>query len=134
VFCGENYEHLPNPTADCLIPQKDGSTVTAPCFNALVAPMCSNNGNVKLPFGSAPYIGMGLLVREGAVTLHCLTVSNSSSSTQQQQHSAAAALSSSSTQQQQQQQALSRCKCEDRAIGWLQGIAALMTLALTSCT
>eukprot|EP00775_Hariotina_reticulata_P010598 gene10598-10755_t len=62
VFCGENYQHLPVPTADCLIPQKDGSTVTAPCFNALVAPMCSNNGDVKLPFGSAPYIGMGALV------------------------------------------------------------------------
>lgn len=63
VFCADNYEHLPKPTAGCLIPAANGTMVTAPCFNAEVAPMCTNNGDVKLPYGSGPYVGLGLLVR-----------------------------------------------------------------------
>ncbi|KAF8067194.1 uapA [Scenedesmus sp. PABB004] len=62
VFCGENYKHLPAPTLDCLIPGPNGTTVTAPCFNANIAPMCRDNGEVVLPYGSGPYVGMGLLV------------------------------------------------------------------------
>eukprot|EP00878_Enallax_costatus_P046839 GHUV01057139.1.p1 GENE.GHUV01057139.1~~GHUV01057139.1.p1 ORF type:complete len:408 (+),score=89.00 GHUV01057139.1:139-1224(+) len=61
VFCGENYEHLPG-TVPCLLPQKDGSTISAMCYNADIRPMCTDNGYVKLPYGSGPYIGMGLLV------------------------------------------------------------------------
>lgn len=44
------------------MPLPDGSSVIGPCFNALAAPLCSDNGDVKLPYGSAPYIGMGMLV------------------------------------------------------------------------
>lgn len=62
MFCGENYQHMPAPTQNCSIPAPDGSIITAPCFNALSAPLCSNNGDVKLPYGSGPYVGMGFLV------------------------------------------------------------------------
>lgn len=51
------------PTADCLIPTANGTMITAKCYNAETAPKCSNNGDVKLPFGSPPYIGMGFMVR-----------------------------------------------------------------------
>lgn len=62
MFCGQNYQHLPTPTMNCLIPQKDGSTVTASCYNADLRPVCTDNGDVQLPFGSGPYVGMGFLV------------------------------------------------------------------------
>lgn len=61
MFCAENYQHLPT-TVSCLLPQKDGSMLTANCYNADIVPMCTDNGDVKLPYGSGPYIGMGLLV------------------------------------------------------------------------
>lgn len=61
VFCAENYEHLPAKVS-CLLPQKDGSMLSANCYNADIVPMCTDNGYVDLPFGSGPYIGMGLLV------------------------------------------------------------------------
>lgn len=59
---GSNFKHLPMPTADCLIPAANGTMVTAKCYNAETAPKCSSNGDVKLPFGSPPYIGMGFMV------------------------------------------------------------------------
>ncbi|WIA22362.1 hypothetical protein OEZ85_004671 [Tetradesmus obliquus] len=61
VFCGENYLHLPKPSPNCVITMLDGSTMTGPCYNAMTAPLCADNGDVKLPFGSGPYIGMGFL-------------------------------------------------------------------------
>ena len=62
---GTNYQHGPVATANCTIPLKNGTLVTASCFNAASPPMCTRNGDVVLPFGSAPYIGMGLMVRRG---------------------------------------------------------------------
>jgi len=50
------------PVANCTIPQKDGTSVLAKCYNADAAPLCDRNGDVKLPFGSAPYVGMGFMV------------------------------------------------------------------------
>jgi hypothetical protein len=73
VFCGSNFKHLPMPTADCLIPTANGTMVTAKCFNAETAPKCTNNGDVKLPFGSPPYIGMGFMVSL-FIALHCWTL------------------------------------------------------------
>lgn len=68
VFCGENYEHLP-ATVPCLLPQKDGSTINAMCYNADIRPVCTDNGYVKLPYGSGPYIGMGLLVSRASTSV-----------------------------------------------------------------
>jgi len=62
AFCADNYKHLPTIYTNCSIPAANGSFVTASCYNADIKPMCSNNGDVKLPYGSAPYIGMGLMV------------------------------------------------------------------------
>lgn len=59
---GQNYKHPPMPVANCTIPQKDGTSVLAKCYNADAAPLCDRNGDVKLPFGSAPYVGMGFMV------------------------------------------------------------------------
>ncbi len=36
--------------------------VMSPCFPAAFKPDCSGNGDVKLPFGSPQYIGMGAVV------------------------------------------------------------------------
>lgn len=62
AFCADNAEHAPGKISACIIPQKDGSTITASCYNADVVVLCSNNGDVKLPYGSGPYVGMGFLV------------------------------------------------------------------------
>lgn len=77
AFCADNYKHLPTVYSNCTIPSVSGTSfITASCYNADIRPMCTNNGDVKLPFGSAPYVGMGLMVSEvlGAhgtrVTLH----------------------------------------------------------------
>jgi hypothetical protein len=63
VCCsGTNYKHPPSSVANCLIPAPNGTMITATCYNADAAPLCDRNGDVKLPFGSAPYVGMGFMV------------------------------------------------------------------------
>jgi hypothetical protein len=47
----ENYLHLPKPSPNCAITMLDGSTMTGPCYNAMTAPLCADNGDIKLPFG-----------------------------------------------------------------------------------
>jgi hypothetical protein len=51
----ENYLHMPKPSANCVITMLDGSTMTGPCYNAMTAPLCADNGDIKLPFGEQQF-------------------------------------------------------------------------------
>jgi hypothetical protein len=62
TFCGDNFKTAPVPLPNCIMTLANGTAITGPCYNAVSPPLCTNNGDVRLPFGSGPYVGMGFMV------------------------------------------------------------------------
>ncbi|KAK9845023.1 hypothetical protein WJX74_009785 [Apatococcus lobatus] len=65
AYCAQ-YDHgLPaKKYSSCLVPGPPNNSTMVPgtCFAAPVQVSCSGNGNVKLPYGSQQYLGLGLVV------------------------------------------------------------------------
>lgn len=63
AFCADNYKGLYVPIEGCQAVNATTGEVTTPpsCFQNIPI-NCNSNGDVQLPFGSAPYVGLGFAV------------------------------------------------------------------------
>lgn len=63
-FCGQNAKGLPpSVIKGCMVPASatNSTLVNGTCYTKPVVPLCNTDGNVKLKFGAAEYVGLGFL-------------------------------------------------------------------------